>query len=119
VNVISLRQAVTPDRMLGRMHATYRTLTYGTIPVGALLGGAIGEAFGLHAALLVGAVGIATAPIWVALSPVRAIRTIADVAVTPGGSPGDAPYDAECSMPADASPARTAAAISTAPGVSP
>jgi predicted MFS family arabinose efflux permease len=61
VHVISLRQAVTPDGMLARMNATYRTLTYGMIPLGALLGGLIGEAFGLQTALVVGAVGIAVA----------------------------------------------------------
>jgi MFS family permease len=82
VNVISLRQAVTPDGMLARMNATYRTLTYGMIPLGALLGGVLGELVGLHATLLVGAIGIAVAPLWVVFSPVARIRTLADVAMT-------------------------------------
>lgn len=82
VNVISLRQAVTPDGMLGRMHATYRTLTYGMIPLGALLGGLLGELLGLRATLVVGAIGMAAAPLWVVFSPVPRIRTLADVAMT-------------------------------------
>jgi hypothetical protein len=50
------------------------------VPVGALLGGFIGEALGLRAALLVGAVGIACAPLWVVFSPVPRIRRLDDVA---------------------------------------
>jgi MFS family permease len=57
VLAVSLRQSVTPDRLLGRMNASYRFLTYGVIPLGALLGGALGELLGLRAAVAVGAVG--------------------------------------------------------------
>lgn len=71
--------AVTPDRLLARMNASYRTLGYGITPIGALLGGIIGEAFGLRAALAVGAIGIACAPLWVVFSPVSRIRRIEDV----------------------------------------
>jgi MFS family permease len=82
VNVISLRQAVTPDGMLARMNATYRTLGYGMIPLGALLGGLLGELIGLRATLVVGAIGMAAAPLWVVFSPVPRIRSLADVAMT-------------------------------------
>lgn len=82
VHVISLRQAVTPDGMLARMHATYRTLTYGMIPLGALLGGLLGEVLGLWPTLLVGAIGIALAPVWVVFSAVPRIRSLGDVTVT-------------------------------------
>ncbi len=43
VNQVSLRQAITPDRMLGRMNATMRFIVWGTIPIGALVGGVLGE----------------------------------------------------------------------------
>jgi predicted MFS family arabinose efflux permease len=79
IHVMTIRQTITPDRMLARMNASYRTLGYGLMPIGSLLGGAIGEAFGLRAALMVGAVGIASAPLWVVFSPARRIRTIEDV----------------------------------------
>jgi MFS family permease len=82
VHTISIRQAATPDRLLGRMHATYRTLTYGFIPLGAALGGLLGEAVGLHATLVVATVGIALAPLWVLLSPVRRLRSLDQVAAT-------------------------------------
>ena len=56
-NVItrSMRQSLIPDRLLGRVSGASATLGYGGMPLGALLGGAVGEAFGLPA-VFVGAV---------------------------------------------------------------
>ncbi len=75
INQVSLRQAITPDRVQGRMNASMRFLVWGTIPIGALVGGALGEAFGLWPTLLAMAAGSLLAPLWVAFSPVRALRT--------------------------------------------
>lgn len=47
----SLRQAVTPPALLGRVSATLTTAMYGMRPVGALAGVLAGEAFGLQAAI--------------------------------------------------------------------
>jgi hypothetical protein len=44
VNTITLRQALTPMRVQARMNATYRMLLSGALPVGALLGDALGNA---------------------------------------------------------------------------
>lgn len=52
----SLRQAVTPDRLLGRVQSAHRLLSWGAIPFGTLLGGAAAGAFGLRAPFLVAAV---------------------------------------------------------------
>jgi MFS family permease len=79
IHVMTIRQTVTPDRLLARMNASYRTLGYGLMPVGALLGGILGETLGLRVALLVGAIGIACAPLWVVFSPVRRIGRLSDV----------------------------------------
>src|SRR5258708_7406666 len=49
----SLRQALRPPHLLGRVNASYRFLVWGTGPFGALLGGTLGELFGLRAALLI------------------------------------------------------------------
>ena len=46
---VSFRQAVTPDHLLGRLNSVYRLLAWGTMPIGAALGGLIAEAFGLRA----------------------------------------------------------------------
>lgn len=50
VITVSLRQSITPDRLLGRMNAAYRLLGWGMMPLGAALGGVVGEVFGLRAA---------------------------------------------------------------------
>jgi MFS family permease len=47
VVVVSLAQRLTADVLLGRVNATYRLLGLGTMPLGALLGGALGSIAGL------------------------------------------------------------------------
>ena len=75
---ISFRQAVTPERLQGRMNAAMRWVTWGSIPLGTLIGGAIGQTIGLHFALWVGAIGALPAFLFVLLSPVRSIHAIPD-----------------------------------------
>ncbi len=55
VVTVSLRQRIVPDRLLGRLNASYRLLAWGSQPLGALLGGAIGEVLGLPAVFLMAA----------------------------------------------------------------
>lgn len=81
VHVVSLRQTITPDRLLGRMNASYRMVIYGTLPLGALLGGTMGELVGLRPTLLLGALGMFSAPAWVLFSPVPRLRQLATVQV--------------------------------------
>jgi MFS family permease len=71
---VSLRQTVVPDQLLGRMTASVRFIIWGAVPIGAFLGGILGETFGLRAALWVGAVGNLLAFSWVFWSPVRRLR---------------------------------------------
>ena len=52
INYLALRQAITPDRLLGRMTATMRFLTVAAAPLGSLAGGALATAIGLRATLL-------------------------------------------------------------------
>ncbi|MBX3093887.1 MAG: MFS transporter [Cryobacterium sp.] len=47
VVVVSLRQTITPDRLLGRVNSGYRLLAWGTMPLGAALGGVLGQFLGL------------------------------------------------------------------------
>ena len=53
---VSFRQSVTPEHMLGRMNATMRFLVWGTLPLGGLAGGVLGELFGARTALWISAV---------------------------------------------------------------
>lgn len=47
VVMVSLRQRITPDRLLGRVNSAYRLVAWGTMPVGAAVGGLLGQAAGL------------------------------------------------------------------------
>ncbi|MGH2425657.1 MAG: MFS transporter, partial [bacterium] len=76
INQVSLRQAITAQRLQGRMNATMRFLVWGTMPLGGLAGGALGEALGLRGAIGVAAVGGLLAFMWVLFSPVRSLRQI-------------------------------------------
>ena len=76
INQVSLRQAITPDRMLGRMNATMRFIVWGTIPIGALIGGVLGGVIGLQATIWVGAIGSFVGFLPVLLSPVRSLKEI-------------------------------------------
>jgi MFS family permease len=53
VVTVSLRQRIVPDRLLGRVNATYRLLAWGTMPIGAALGGIIGEILGVREVFLI------------------------------------------------------------------
>jgi MFS family permease len=65
---VSFRQTITPDHLLGRLNSVYRLLAWGTMPLGALLGGLLAEAFGVRAVFVI--MGIASLTL---LIPNRAI----------------------------------------------
>lgn len=73
---LSLMQAITPDRLLGRMNASRRFVVWGTIPLGSLTGGALASVIGLRETLFVGAIGGSVAFLPVLLSPIRSIDRI-------------------------------------------
>ncbi|MGX5185394.1 MFS transporter [Streptomyces avermitilis] len=71
----SLQQALTPDRLLGRMSATARFVSWGCLPLGGILGGASGSVFGATATLWIGAVGMTLSFLANFMSPLRNMRT--------------------------------------------
>jgi Na+/melibiose symporter-like transporter len=74
INQVSLRQALTPPEMSGRMNATMRWFVWGTIPIGALLGGVIGTNLGLREALLIAGIGGSFAFVPLLFGPVWGIK---------------------------------------------
>ena len=77
INYLTLRQAVTPDRLLGRVTATMMCLTASTAPLGALAGGWVAEHYGLRSAMLWSGIGaLLLAPLVTWLSPLSRMREL-------------------------------------------
>ncbi|MFL6181279.1 MAG: MFS transporter, partial [Actinomycetes bacterium] len=72
------RQRVCPPNLLGRMNASVRFIVWGTQPIGALIGGALGTAFGLVPVMWLTVAGTALAAAPVAFSPLMRMRDIPD-----------------------------------------
>lgn len=76
VILVSFRQSVTPDRLLGRMTASFRFLLMGALAVGAAAAGVIGEAVSPRGALAAGALAIALVWVPILASPLRRTRDL-------------------------------------------
>lgn len=89
VITVSLRQRIAPDHLLGRVNAGYRLLAWGTMPLGAALGGAAGSVFGVRGVFWT------SAALMVACIPLL-IRVVTDEAIDAAeaeGDPGSAPSE--------------------------
>jgi hypothetical protein len=82
VTVSSFRQAYCPPEILGRVIATMRFVLFGTIPLGALAGGALGSLLGLREAVWVLLAGNVLPSLILVASPLRRLRDLPD---RPGG----------------------------------
>jgi MFS family permease len=96
---ISLMQTVTPERLLGRLNASRRFIVWGTIPLGALMGGALASSIGLRPTLWVAAIGSSVCFLPVLFSPLRSLRQMPtepelDPARQLAAMPTTAPLDA-------------------------
>ena len=76
VTQVSFRQRLCPEHLLGRMNASMRFLVWGTMPLGGLLGGALGSTIGVRTTLLVAAIGQSLAFLWIFFSPLRSMRKV-------------------------------------------
>jgi MFS family permease len=92
IGQLSVRQAITPERLHGRMNATMRFMVWGTMPLGSAIGGALGQTIGLRPTLWIAALG-ALIPIGEILaSRIWALRTVEDaVARFPAAGPAVLP----------------------------
>jgi hypothetical protein len=70
----TLRQAVTPDRLQGRVTAGHRFTVYGAGAIGAVAAGGLGSVVGVRVALYVFAAGMIVAPLLGLLTPIRSVR---------------------------------------------
>jgi MFS family permease len=83
VTQLSMRQAITPERLQGRMNSTIRFIVWGVMPLGLLIGGALATAFTLRTAIWVGAIGSALAWLPLVIGPVKSLREVPEVEQEP------------------------------------
>jgi Na+/melibiose symporter-like transporter len=76
VTQVSFRQRLCPKPLLGRMNASVRFVIWGTMPIGAFVGGLIGAEYGILTALWVAVVGQAFGLLPVLLSPLVRMRDL-------------------------------------------
>jgi predicted MFS family arabinose efflux permease len=76
VGSTTLRQAITPERMMGRVSALISTATYGARPVGALLGAAISAHWSIDACLVVAAGAFLVQALIIVMSPAARLARI-------------------------------------------
>jgi hypothetical protein len=65
-----------PDHLQGRVVGTIRTVVIASTPIGAMIGGALGQHVWLVATLLVGAAVGELAVFWIMAGPIRLRSTI-------------------------------------------
>jgi MFS family permease len=76
INQVSLRQAITPERLLGRVNASAEFLGLGAMLTGSLLGGLLGGLIGVRTILFLSAFGTMFSMFWLVFSPVRSLREV-------------------------------------------
>ncbi|WP_084525981.1 MFS transporter [Nocardia vaccinii] len=88
----TIRQSACPPNMLGRMSAITRMITWGVIPVGAIVGGLLAEKFDIRTALFIVAAAFFLEPIIIRMSSVWRMRELsrpkADIDDLEGRDPG-------------------------------
>jgi MFS family permease len=73
---VSYRQTVCPPQLMGRMNAAVRWIVWGTMPLGGIIGGALGTGIGIRPTLWVAVIGSWAAGFWVFFSPLRRMRDV-------------------------------------------
>jgi predicted MFS family arabinose efflux permease len=74
ISITTLRQALIPNHLLGRVSASLDFMGEGATPIGALVGGMVATVIGARWTWLVGATGILMASVWLIFSPVRRLN---------------------------------------------
>jgi MFS family permease len=80
INAGAMLQARTPDRIRARAGGTFRFINYGIRPIGALLGGALGSAFGVREALIFSTVAALSGVLWLIRSPILQLNEMPEPA---------------------------------------
>lgn len=85
-NVIngSFRQRYCPPELLGRVTASMRVVNYGTMPLAAVLGGALATAIGLRPTMWAGTAGVLVAALVLLAGPLTRSRDLPETPAVAG-----------------------------------
>jgi MFS family permease len=81
VSVTSYRQRTCPPEILGRVSAASRWVTWGPLPLGGVVGGALASAVGVQATLWIAVTGACSSVLWLIFSPLRRLRDLPEHAL--------------------------------------
>lgn len=104
ITQVTMRQRLTPPRLLGRMNASIRFVVWGVMPLGSLLSGILGETLGVLPTMWIGTVGSFLAAGFVLFSPITRMRTLPIDLVESGHPETPAEIAAEVDEAGDATP---------------
>jgi MFS family permease len=76
----TLRQAVTPQKLIGRVSSVYMTFTFGSRPVGAFIAAAVAWSFGSSACIIAALVGFSVQLAIISISEIRHLKTVPGLA---------------------------------------
>jgi MFS family permease len=74
----TIRQAITPSQLLGKMNGAFRFCVTGIMPFGALFGGWLGGTIGIRWTLVVGAIGLLLSCMVASFSHLRDLKALPD-----------------------------------------
>ena len=86
VITMSLRQALIPQEMFGRVQGAYRTLVWGAIPIGGLAGGVLAGVIGVPSVFAVSGSGLLLCALWLHVVVRRHRDELGSAALDPGSS---------------------------------
>ena len=92
---VSYRQAICPPRLQGRMNSVMRFIVWGTIPIGALVGGALASWVGLQETIVIGGIGGSLSILFIVFSPQRQLREMPE----PIDEEAPEPTEADAAVP--------------------
>jgi predicted MFS family arabinose efflux permease len=78
-NAATLRHALAPPRLLGRIIAVSRVAQWGGVALGSLLGGVLADTFGVRSTVMLSGLLPLAGGVWLLLSPVRRVRSLDSV----------------------------------------
>ena len=84
ITQVTMRQRLTPPRLLGRMNASIRFVVWGVMPIGSLLAGVLGETLGVLPTMWIGTIGTFLGSAFVLFSPITLMKTLPTELVVSG-----------------------------------